>query len=89
MYNYCMTEYSTTLQEFFKQVQNTEDMRARSQLFKLWKNCVNIHTEMDKEMVQCRRYQRVTPKYTELEAQLNEAIQNFEHWVTYARLLYA
>ena len=88
MYNYAM-DYDAVLQGFFKQVQGTDDIRARSELFKLWKNCVNIRTEMDKEMVQCRRYQRVTPKYTELEAQLNEAIQNFEHWVTYARLLYA
>ena len=82
-------DYDAQLQDFFKQVQATEDMRARSQLFKMWKTCVNLRTEMDKEMVQCRRYQRVTPKYTELETQLGEAIHNFEHWVTYARLLYS
>lgn len=82
-------DYDTILQDFFKQVQATGDMRARSQLFKLWKNCVNIRTEMDKEMVQCRRYNRVTPKYTELESQLVESISNFEQWVTFARLLYS
>lgn len=81
-------DYDSVLQEFFKQVQSTQDIRARSQLFKLWKNCVNIRTEMDKELVTCRRYNRVTPKYTELENQLNEGIQNFEQWVTFARLLY-
>lgn len=81
-------DYDSVLQDFFKQVQSTQDMRARSQLFKLWKNCVNIRTEMDKELVNCRRYQRVTPKYTELESTLNESIQNFEQWVTFARLLY-
>ena len=81
-------DYDAVLQEFFKQVQATTDIRARSQLFKLWKTCVNIRTEMDKESVECRRQKRVTLKYTELEAQLNEAIQNFEHWVVYARLLY-
>ena len=77
------------LQDFFKQVQATTDIRARSQLFKLWKNCVNLYTEMDKELVECRRLQRVTPKYAELETKLNEAMQNFEHWITYARLLYS
>lgn len=87
MYNYDM-DYDSVLQSFFKQVQATEDIRARSQLFKMWKTCVNIRTEMDKENVECRRLRRVTLKYTELEAQLNEAIQNFEHWITYARLLY-
>ena len=81
-------DYDSILNDFFKQVQNTQDMRARSQLFKLWKNCVNIRTEMDKELVNCRRYQRVTPKYTELESSLKESIQNFEQWVTFARLLY-
>ena len=81
-------DYDAQLQDFFKQVQATGDMRARSQLFKMWKNCVNLRTEMDKEMVECRRRKKVTQKYKDLEAELQERIANFEQWITFSKLLY-
>jgi len=57
-------------------------------LYKFYKNCKEIYTEMDKEMVNCRRRDKLTQKYTELEAKYIEAITTFEQWTVMAALMY-
>ena len=81
-------DYESKLEELLLLVRTTKDMRARSQLFKMYANCKAVHTEMSKELVECRRYQKVTHKYTELEQKLQENITNFEQWAMFAALLY-
>lgn len=65
------------------------DIRARSDMWKLYNNTRIIWTELDKEMVLCRRRATVTLKYTELEAQYTESINIFDQWTTMATLIYA
>lgn len=57
-------------------------------LKKLWRNCMNLYTELDKESVNCRRIGHQTAKYHALEAKLKEAIEQFDLWVTFSKLLY-
>jgi hypothetical protein len=80
--------YSNQLSALLKMCSDTADMRARSTLFKFYKNCRDIYTEMDKEMVNCRRVGRVTLKYTELQAKYKEAITTFEQWTVMATLMF-
>ena len=54
----------------------------------MYQNCKNIFTEMSKEDVECRRLKKTTVKYRELEQKLNESIQEFEQWITFATLIY-
>ena len=84
-----MNDFSNKLADLFIVVSNTKDMRARSDLFKMYKNCKKIYTDLSKEAVECRRLKRKTVKYTELEQKLNESIQEFEQWISFAALLYA
>lgn len=66
----------------------TSDIRVRSTLYKFYRTCRQIYTEMDKEMVNCRRRDKLTQKYTELEAQFLEAVNTFEQWTVMATLMY-
>lgn len=70
-------------------IQKTSDMRAKSALWKMYNNVRKTWVEMDREMVQCRRAKKLTPKYTELESKLITYISEFEQWVVMAALLYA
>ena len=83
-----MTDSKTKLGELFKVVQTTSDIRARSELYKFYMNCKHAAIELSKEEVECRRLKKVTPKYTDLQAELEESIKVFEHWVILAKLMY-
>lgn len=76
------------LAELLTLISRTEDMRARSQLMKMYWNCKNVYDSISKESVECRRLQRVTPKYTELEQKFEQYVLELEQWATFAKLLY-
>jgi len=77
------------LEHLLKSFAPANDIRARSTLFKFYKNCREIYTKMDQEMVNCRRRDKLTQKYTELEAQFVEAVNTFEQWTVMAALMYS
>jgi hypothetical protein len=76
------------LEQLLSSVSHTKDIRARNTLHKFYKNCREIYTKMDKEMVHCRRKDKLTLKYTELEAEFTEAVNTFEQWAVMAALMY-
>ena len=76
------------LGQLLEVIHATKDMRARSTLFKFYRNCSDCYKELDREMVNCRRTRRVTPKYTELEARYKESITVFEQWTVMAKLMF-
>ena len=76
------------LEELLVLVGRTSDMRARSQLMKMYWNCKKVLDEISKESVECRRLQRITPKYTELEQKFDQYVNELEQWATFAKLLY-
>jgi len=81
-------DYEPKFSEMLACISAVNDMRARSQLYKMYTNCRKIHTEMSQELVECRRRKKLTQKYTELETNLNLSISEFEQWTTFANLLY-
>jgi hypothetical protein len=83
-----MMDYYAKLHSLLTVVGNTKDIRARSDLYKVYNNCKKLYDALDRESVECRRLRRTTLRYTELELALNESITEFEQWITYATLLY-
>jgi len=69
-------------------MQNIRDIRAKSTMFRFYKNCRNTWVLLDEELVNCRRQRRVTLKYTELEAEFLEHVHTFEQWLLMATLMY-
>ena len=92
MYNVQMQAHHQALHnkldECLTALQNTHDIRAKSTMFKFYKNCRITWVFLDEEMVNCRRQKRVTLKYTELEAEFLEHVRNFEQWHVMASLMY-
>lgn len=80
------TQYGERLGKLLVVVTNTEDIRAKTDLYKIYRNCMNIFIELDKESVECRRIKHKTAKYDSLEKKLIESINEFEMWITYAAL---
>lgn len=81
-----MQEYKDQIEELFKILQSTTDMRAKSQLYKFYINCKYALVALDRESVECRRLKKVTPKYKELENILKDCIHTFDQWVVMAAL---
>jgi hypothetical protein len=71
----------------FEQLQ-TMDMVPKSKMFKIYRNVSRAWMLLDMEMVECRRLKRITPKYTDLERNLNECVTVFEQWSIMAALTY-
>ena len=64
------------------------DMIPKSKMFKIYRNVSKAWTDLDIEFVECRRLKRITPKYTDLERNLNECVTVFEQWTVMAALMY-
>ena len=69
-------------------LQNTHNMVAKSTLWKFYNNLRLTWVALDTEMIECRRRNRVTHKYTELEAEFTQHYKNFEQWTVMAALMY-
>ena len=83
-----MDEHQQRLSELLAVINATSDIRARSQLMKIYWNCKSAYDEISRESVECRRLQKVTPKYTELVAKFEQSVAELEQWATFAKLLY-
>jgi hypothetical protein len=69
-------------------VKGLVDMRSRSEMFKFYRVCSKVWTSMDNEFVKCRQLGRLTPRYSDLEAEFNAAVVEFEQWSLIAALTY-
>lgn len=76
------------LEQCLDKLHAVEDLRARNTLWKFYTNCRRIWAEMDNEFVVCRRHNRLTLKYTELEVKFRECVGEFDQWITMAALIY-
>lgn len=81
-------EQFVKLENLFEAIKGTNDIRAKSELFKMYRNCRKIATELSIEMVECRRTKRTTARALTLENELDLAIKHLEHWVVFSKLLY-
>jgi hypothetical protein len=83
-----MDEQIAKLTDLFNVVKSTTDIRAKSQLFKMYQNCRKIADDLSKESVECRRLKQVTPKYTKISLQLDNSLHDLEQWIMFSKLLY-
>ena len=92
MYNYGMhnvhQSHRDELDVCLTALQQTNNMVAKSTLWKFYNNLRLTWVELDNEMINCRRRGRLTHKYTEIEAKYAEHYKNFEQWTTMAALMY-
>jgi phosphoglycerate-specific signal transduction histidine kinase len=58
-----------------------EDMR------RLWRPARALWDELDKELVECRRLNKPTIRYQELEQDLRNRLEIMEQYITFATLL--
>lgn len=65
-----------------------QDVRPdqREDLRRIWRRARELWSLMDIELVNCRRRNRVTPKYTDLQQECVETITTLEQYITWAHL---
>jgi len=65
-----------------------QDVRPdqREDLRRIWRHARELWSLMDIELVNCRRRNKPTPKYQELEAECRETITTLEQYITWAHL---
>ena len=61
--------------------------QKRLDLYKMYHTCQSIWAEMDKEFITCRRVWKLTPKYIDLQTQLEENLNTLEQYIMWAKLL--
>lgn len=72
----------------FEQLQSM-GIVVKSKMWKLYRNVSRAWVLLDTEYIECRRSKRLTPKYKDLEQNLNECITVFEQWSLMAALQYS
>lgn len=62
------------------------DPIQRQDLQRMWRVARSKWNELDIELVTCRRQNKLTPKYQEIEADLLERLDTIEKYLTFALL---
>jgi hypothetical protein len=70
-----------------KQIATIKNKVAYRDLRKMLLPIDHTITAMSMEEVECRQRKKITPKYRELEAKLNDLLSNLEQMVTFAALI--
>ena len=60
---------------------------AKRDLIKMVRGIDAKMTEVDRELVECRRAHKETPRYRELKTQATELVDNLEKYITFAALI--
>ena len=60
---------------------------AKRDLIKMVRGIDRKMTELDQELVECRRKHKETPRYQELRIQATELVDNLEKHITFAALI--
>jgi hypothetical protein len=77
-------------QELHRRLEDARSVAFKLQdnnLVKMWGNCAQLWNKLDNEFVQCRRYQKITPKYTEIAENLDKSLVVLEQQLTFGSLL--
>lgn len=70
---------------FFQIIQIPTGMRE--DMRRLWRPARALWDELDKEMVECRRHNKLTVRYQEIEQDLVSRLDLMEQYLTFATLL--
>jgi hypothetical protein len=89
MYNVVMESDSTLKPRldnvFFQIINLPSDMRE--DMRRLWRPARALWDELDKELVKCRRHNKPTIRYQEIEQDLQIRLDIMEQYITFATLL--
>ena len=58
----------------------------REDLRRMWRACRNLWDQLDIELINCKRVHKVTPKYTELETELDQCLLTLEGYISWGHL---
>jgi hypothetical protein len=87
MNNMLYNELFERLDRAITQINAVKSKVARRDLVKMVRAIDNKMTEADRELVECRRRHRETPRYQELTQQVRELLDNLEKHITFAALI--
>ncbi len=69
------------------QINTIKSKVARRDLVKMVRGVDSKMTAVDRELVECRRLHKETPRYRELRQQAHELVDNLEKHITFAALI--
>ena len=69
------------------QINAVKSRVAQRDLVKMVRGVDAKITEVDRELVECRRLHRETPRYRELKQQASELLSHLEKHITFANLI--
>jgi hypothetical protein len=70
---------------FFQIIEIAPNMRE--DMRRLWLPARALWDELDKELVECRRHNKPTVRYQEIEQDLRDRLDTMEQYITFATLL--
>lgn len=82
-----MDELYERLDRAVPQISALNSKVAKRDLVKMVRTIDNKMTEIDRELVECRRIHKETPRYQELRQQALDLVDNLEKHITFAALL--
>ena len=82
-----MDELYDRLDRAIPQINDLKSKVAKRDLIKMVRTIDHKMTELDQELVECRRKHKETPKYCELRQQAQDLIDNLEKHITFAALI--
>jgi hypothetical protein len=83
-----MDEIYHRVTECVEQIKAVNNRQARRDLLRMLRTVDSALNELDSERVECRRLNRNTARYQQLESQALELIVNLEQHLTLARLMF-
>ena len=87
MDNMLYNELFERLDRDIAQINVVKSKVAKRDLIKMVRGVDSKMTEVDRELVECRRLHKETPRYRELCQQAYELVDNLEKHITFAALI--
>lgn len=83
-----MLEYFERIDDLATQSRRIRHVQGCSDMLKLCDTAHGIATKLSKELVECRRRNKLSPLSQDLLTELDESIAHIEKMLTYAKLRY-
>ena len=82
-----MDELYDRIDRAIPQINDLKSKVAKRDLIKMVRGIDRKMTELDQELVECRRKHKETPRFQELKQQAVELVDNLEKYITFAALI--
>ena len=83
-----MLEYFDRIDELARQSRRIADAKACRDLLHFCDNAHEIGVKLSKELVECRRKNKLSPLSETLLKQLDESVEHIEKMLTFAKIKY-